>query len=160
MNYFLKKLNKEHDSVIFIVDSGATSHMVKSENYITKLKDTRTRVTIWDRRTLTGTKHGNWHDWNKRSRKLHPVTLTNMVVIPCLHPNLFNVAWALQKGFQLTSEGETLILKKISTVIVFDKKVANKSGKGFLLTTKFYKIAYDADLLAPKKQKPVGEAYI
>ena len=41
-----KTSNQKHDKGIFIADSGATSHMVKSENYITKLKDTKTRVTI------------------------------------------------------------------------------------------------------------------
>ena len=38
-----------------------------------------------------------------------------MTVIPGLHANIFSVTRALQKVFQVTSEGETLILKKKST---------------------------------------------
>ena len=37
------------------------------------------------------------------------------------------------------SEGETLIIKKKSTEIRFDKKIVNKGEEGFLLTTNFYK---------------------
>ena len=79
--------------------------------------------------------------------------LTNTVVVPGLHKYLFNVTQALQKGFKLTSEGETLILKKNSTEILFDKKIVNKSGKEFILTTKFHKSTNDTTLLEPNKRK-------
>ena len=45
------------------------------------------------------------------------------------------MAWALQKCFQVTSEGETLIISKKSTNIRFDKKKASNDGNGFLLNT-------------------------
>ena len=67
---------------------------------------------------------------------------------------------ALQNGFQLTSEGKTLILKKKPTKICFDKKMAKKSGIGYLLTTEFCKSANDASILDPKKRNPEGKAYI
>ena len=56
------------------------------------------------------------------------------------------VTRALQKGFEVTSEGDTLTLKKNSPNIRFDKKVANNGGEGFLITSKFYKIENDATL--------------
>ena len=86
--------------------------------------------------------------------------LSNTDVIPGLHANLFSMTLAQQKGYQATSEGEYLILKKISTKIRFDEKMANKSSKGFLLTTKFYKSANYATSLASKKQNWEGKAYI
>ena len=52
------------------------------------------------------------------------------------------------------SEGETLILREKSTKIRLDEKMTNKAGKGFLLTTKFYKSENDAAFLAPDDQKP------
>ena len=58
----------------------------------------------------------------------------------------------------MTKEGESLILKKSSTEIRFDNKIANKYGKGLILTTKFYKSANDAALLTPEKQNPGGKA--
>ena len=66
----------------------------------------------------------------------------------------------LQKRFQVTSEGRTLILKKNSTGISFDEKMVNKAEEGFLQTTNFNKSANDADLLDPQKRKPEGKAAI
>ena len=58
------------------------------------------------------------------------------------------------------SEGGALIIKNKSTEIQFDEKMANHSSEGFLLTTKFYKSAKGAALLAPKKRNPEGDAFI
>ena len=66
---------------------------------MTNLKDTKTKVTVGDRKTLTGTKKGDWHGWQKRDRKLHYVKLTNIEVISDLHENLLSVMQALQKVF-------------------------------------------------------------
>ena len=80
------------------------------------------------------------------------MTLSNMSIIPDLHKNIFKVAQSPQKGFQVASEDETLILKKNSTDIIFDEKMANKTIKGFLLTTNFYKSTNDAALLDLKNR--------
>ena len=80
-----------------------------------------------------------------------------MPIIPGLHSNILSKARSLQKCFEVTSKGETLILKKKSTKICFDKKIANNGGKGFLLTTKFYKSANYAAILSPEKRKPEGK---
>ena len=45
------------------------------------------------------------------------------------------------------------MLKKNSTKIHFDKKMANNSGWGFLLYTKFYNIPNGAEILGPNKWK-------
>ena len=70
------------------------------------------------------------------------VSLSNTSIIRGLHVNILNVIQYIQKGFQLTSEDET---------VHYDNKMANKSGKGFLLTTNFYKIANDAAHSPQKK---------
>ena len=57
-------------------------------------------------------------------------------------------------------EGTTLILKKNSTKIRFDKEMANKSGKGFLLTIKFYKSTNNTALLPPEKRNIEGKASV
>ena len=46
--------NQNYDSKIFIADYGAASHMVRSEENITSLKDIQKRVTIGNSRKLTG----------------------------------------------------------------------------------------------------------
>ena len=88
------------------------------------------------------------------------MTLTNAYVIPGIHKNIFSMDRALQKGFQVTSQGDTLILKKNSTDIHFDKKMAKRSGKGFLPTTNFYKSANNAAIYPPNKKNLEGKASI
>ena len=56
---------------------------------------------------------------------------------------------ALQKGCQVMSEGEDLILKKISTKIRFDNKMTNNGSEGFSLTTKFNNNPNNAAILDP-----------
>ena len=57
-------------------------------------------------------KKGDWHGYQKHNGKLNHVKLYDMAVIPGLHKIFFNITQALQKGFQVISEGEALILKK------------------------------------------------
>ena len=135
-------------------------HMVNSEENMTKLKDAEMRVTVRNSKTLTKQKRGDWHRYQRRDGKVHHVTLTNTSGIPGLHVNLFTMARALQESFQLTPEGETLILKKNSTKIRFDEKMANKSKKGFMITTKFYKSENDAAIFSTKKQKTEGKSEV
>ena len=67
---------------------------------------------------------------------------------------------AVQKGFQVMSEGETLILSKISIKIRFDDKMAKKAVGGFLLATKSYKSENNATLLTPDKCNPGGKSAV
>ena len=73
--------------------------MVNSEDNLIKLKYTETKVTVGDRKNITGTKRGEWHGRQKRNGKIHHVTLTNTSLIPLLHAKLFRVMQALQKRF-------------------------------------------------------------
>ena len=66
----------------------------------------------------------------------------------------------LKRVFQVTSEGESLILKTNSTEICFDNKLANSGGKGFLLTTKLCKNPNYAAFLVPEEQKTEGKSYV
>ena len=152
--------NQNHDSEKFIADSGAKSQMVNLEENMTKLKDSKTRVTVRYSRNITGGERGNWRGCQIRDIKIHHVLLSNIYVIPGLNENLFSVIQALQKGFQLTSEVETLILKKKSTKIHFDEKMANSGGEGILLTTNLYVSVCTHDLLDPKKRNPEGKAAV
>ena len=156
--FIIKTSNQDHDSEAFIVDSSAMPHMVKPEENMTNLKDTKAKVIVRDSITLTRTKQRNWNGYQIRDRKLHCMMLSNTAVIPGLHANLFIMKRSLQKGLKATSEGETLILKETFTEICSDEKIANYGGKGFLMTTKFYNSTNGAALFPPKKHKPEGKS--
>ena len=131
--------------------------MINLEENMTNLKNDETRVTVGDNRTLTGTKGGDWNRYKRREGKTHNMTLSNTDVITGLKSNLFSMTRSLQNVFQVTSESDILILKKNSTKIRFDNKMANNSVKGFLLTTKFYKSANSTDFLVPERQNTEGK---
>ena len=111
------------------MDSGVASYMVNSEEKTTKLRYAKTQVTVGDSKTLTGGKHGNWNGYQRCGRKLYRVTLSATSVIKGLHAHLFSMTEPLQQGFQVTPEGEDLILKKNSTDSRFDKKMGNNGGE-------------------------------
>ena len=149
INYlFTKTAIQYHDSETFIADYGAMSHMVNSEENMTYLKDAETWVTSGDNININGIKRVDWHGYQRCDRKLPCVALSNTALIPGLHPNLFSMTLAIQKVFQVMSEGDTL------PPILLKEKIENNSGKGFLLTIKFYKRADDSAILCPNKQKP------
>ena len=63
--------------------------MLNSKENMTNIKNSETRVTTGDSRTITGVKHGDWSGYQRRDRKLHHMTLSNTAVIPGLHKNIF-----------------------------------------------------------------------
>ena len=130
--------------------------MVNLEENMINLNDSQTQVTTGGIITITGKKHGDWHVYNKRDRKILCVTLSNMDLKPGLHDNLFIVMQELHRCFQVAPEGETLILRKRTNKIQFEEKNSNNSGKGFLLTTKYYNIAKNDAILAPEKWNSEG----
>ena len=87
--------------------------MVNLEENMTNLKDSETRFTVGDSRTLTGKKCGDWHGYQRRDGKLHRVMLSNTYVIPGLYENNFRAMQALQNVFQVTSEGKPQSIIKI-----------------------------------------------
>ena len=55
--------------------------------------------------------------------------LSDTALISDLHENLFSILREPEKGFQVMSEGEALIVNKNSTGTRFDKKMANNDSK-------------------------------
>ena len=49
-----KKLSNKYDTKTFIVDYGATSHMVATEENVSNLCNVETIVTVWDSWIITG----------------------------------------------------------------------------------------------------------
>ena len=112
--------------------------MVTTELNMTNLRNSKTFVNIGDSGTPNVTKRGVWHVYQKRDGKIHHLMLSDMALIIGLHVNLFSVAQALQKDLQVTLEVESLIIKKFSRKVCFDKKITNNGIGGFNLTFMFY----------------------
>ena len=127
---------------------------------MTNLRNLETIITIGDSGTLTGKNCDNWHGCHKRDGRLHCVALTDTAVIIGLCTNLIIMKRAHQKGHQVTSEGEDLILKKSSTIIRPVNKITSNGGKIFLLTIKFCKSTNETTILRPHQWKTEDKAYV
>ena len=93
------------------------------------LQYSETRFTIGYIGTLTGTKPGDSHDYQKCDGKTYCTKLSDVAVITGSHENVLNLMQLLNKSFQVSSGGEARILKKNQTKICFDKKMVNIGGE-------------------------------
>ena len=88
------------------------SHKLTNEEIFTNIKDQERKVAVGDSVTLSRTKCGNWHGFQKPDKKVHCMTFSDKAVIIGPQENLFRNLKVLQKGFQVKSEGKVPILKK------------------------------------------------
>ena len=58
----MKCSSQKYDRKTFIMDFGATSHMVNPEEHMENLCDAETHIAIEDSGILTGKKHGDWNE--------------------------------------------------------------------------------------------------
>ena len=70
--------------------------MVTTEENITNLSDEETEITVGYSRTLTGTKHGNWHRYHKYDKKIHRMMLSDTTILPGLYRETFILSQALK----------------------------------------------------------------
>ena len=83
-----------------------------------------------------------------------------MDVISGLHENLFIMMRALQNGFKVTSEGETLILSENCVDVCFKKEMTNHNRKRIIFSTNLYKSANYTAHLSSKKCNLEGNTAI
>ncbi len=124
-NKFIK-IHDESD-INFIIDSGASCHMLASCDVIPDANAERVDVTVADGNTVDGFKVPNIsfdvlnntnddvHSFNNKSL----ITLTNPIVVPELQKNLFSINVANKQGYDVTclKSGEVVISKDGEDVI-------------------------------------------
>ena len=115
---------------IFLGDSGASCHMVHSEDGMTDVKETKSKVTIRNGHTIPATMIGNLkakyvdQEGNEKNIILHDVK-----VVPDLAPfNLFSMTTALARGFKLGNEGKQIYVQKDGFKLKFDHEIKTKAG--------------------------------
>ena len=86
--FIMKCSNQKYDSEKIIADSSAVSHMVTTDENMTKICDAEIRVTVVNSGTLNRAKYGNWHGYHKHDIKIHHVTLSDAAALPGQHKKL------------------------------------------------------------------------
>ena len=102
------------------------------------LIEVKTVVNTGNNKTMMGLLWGYWKGYQKRDGKFYQVTCTNTAYIPDLSVNIFSVTRALNKGFNVKSDKESLVLNKNTTILKFEDRLDHVNGGGYLLTARLY----------------------
>ena len=103
---------------------------------MTKLREVKTLVNKGNKKTMIGSLHGNWKGCQKRDGKLYQVTCTGTANILYLSVNISSITCMLTKVFNVTSDKESLVLKKNVTTLKFEECLDHENGGGYLLVTR------------------------
>ena len=105
---------------------------------MTNLREVKTVVKTGNKKTMTVSLRGNWKGYQKRDGKFYSVTFTDTVHIMDLSVNIFNSTRVLTKGLNVTSEKESLVLKKNASILKFKESLVHGNGGGYLLVARLY----------------------
>ena len=115
---------------IYIGDSGASCHMVHSDEGMYDVKTIKERITIGNGNYIEAFKIGKKRGMIKlEDGSVMNIVLQNVKYVPDLAPyNLFSITQAISNGWSLGNEGKTILLKNQNKVLKFNKMLKTKSG--------------------------------
>jgi hypothetical protein len=123
----------------FIADSGASTHMVHSKQFLSDFQPDIGDVKIGDNKTIKSLGKGTFHGYHTNSEdKQVPVTLQDVLLVPDLWVNLFSVTKAMENNkSKIICEYDIIkVQAKNSEQIHFNKVLPHGDGK--ILATEFY----------------------
>jgi hypothetical protein len=80
----------------FIADTGASSHMVYSKRYLTKIQEIDTKVTAGNNMTMKCTVKGDYVGYLQSKGRQVMVTVKDVLYVPRLNVNLLSVTQCLR----------------------------------------------------------------
>ena len=83
-----------------------------------------------------GLLQGDWNGYHKINGILYLVTCTETAYIPGLSVNILSMTRGLTKGSNMTSEKESIVIKKNATILKFEVWIHHGNGDGYLLATR------------------------
>ena len=114
----------------FIGDTGASCHMVHSDDGLFNAREINEPVTFGNGQTVMAVKIGDKRMILKQKDGIERcIILKNVKMIPKLAPyNLFSITWALNRGFKLGNDGKQITLSKDDFVMKFDREITTNTG--------------------------------
>ena len=96
----LRTMEQKDDLVTFVVDSGATSHMVASSRGLTNITtETNVKVNVAGGAQLSSIGRGDMKVQTKDEHgKLWTITITGVMIVPGLGVNLLSISKMLERG--------------------------------------------------------------
>jgi hypothetical protein len=126
---FYGKSSNDQDNNIWIGDSGASCHMIRDDSYMFDCRPIKSYIKVGDGKTITCNKIGKVRMMviqNDGTSTI--VVLHDCKYVPALFVNLFSITRALHNNWQLSNRGMSMILRKESQTIIFDKIMRTESG--------------------------------
>jgi hypothetical protein len=104
---------------IYIGDSGASCHMVHSDEGMYDVKPIKEKITIGNGQYIEALKSGKKRGMIKLDDgTILNVVLNNVKYVPKLSPYiLFSITQAISSGWMLGNEGKTILLKNGKSVL-------------------------------------------
>ncbi len=119
---------------IWIGDSGASSHMVKSLKGVTDVQDINVDIRLGDGSLIKAVKSGTFKGTVEQVDGTQSKICLKVKYVPDLWCNLLSITTALKNGSTLSNEGQMLILSDGTKKIIFDRQV--HAGEGNSMTIK------------------------
>ena len=116
----------------WIGDTGATSHMTNNDKGLTNVQVINQRIKMGNSKHMMATKKGTLPCTIKQANGKDVQCSLEVKVIPEIWCNLFSITVAMKKGFELSSKGMDVKIKKGSFKFIFDK-IRQTTGGGFLM---------------------------
>jgi hypothetical protein len=123
----------------FIADSGASTHMVHSKQFLSDFQPEVGDVKIGDNKTIKSHGKGTFHGYYINSEdKQVPITLQDVLLVPDLWVNLFSVTKAMENNkSKIIGENDIITVQaRNSEQVHFNKVLPHGDGK--ILATEFY----------------------
>lgn len=97
----------------WVIDSGASIHMISNRNFFSKIENTNSKVYIADGRSLNAVGIGSGYI-NGKYNKLH---LENVLYVPELNGSLLSVKAMVKKGLFVNFENNKCLIKNKNKII-------------------------------------------
>ena len=120
LNMTFNNINEE----MWILDSGASSHMTPNDNGMYNIRTDNIPITIGNGNEMKCLKLGDIDliGLNTDGKEIR-ITLKNVKYIPKLKFNLISMNYAIEKGFEIKSNKNGILLIRENVQLSFDNKI-------------------------------------
>uniref|UniRef100_A0A1Y1NHZ0 Retrovirus-related Pol polyprotein from transposon TNT 1-94 n=1 Tax=Photinus pyralis TaxID=7054 RepID=A0A1Y1NHZ0_PHOPY len=127
---------------VWIMDSGASSHMTYHKDYFSSLEDSDIKsVTLGDNKSLKVSGKGTIKIRKLIHNKWYDAILTNVLYVPDLHKNLFSEGVITSKGMKIIKEDKFALVYQNEKVVACAYRMANN-----LYHLQFQTIRYESEV--------------
>ena len=143
------------DDDIWIIDSGASSHVTYSKEGMTNLRKIDRKIKIGNGKyvnaTHIGTKVGEVLQNNAKKK----ITISDVLLVPEIYCNLVSATKLMSKGCKISGENNMITVEKNGSKFFFDHQI--KSGQGQLLGMKIISNVSRNSINVKQNQKSSGQ---